>query len=81
MSLPDVLTFEKAGLEAWPGHPHYDEVRGLLATFRRTCGELRERVATYNNDTTPPATTERVITYFGQNVLNGALDPNDDDAQ
>ncbi len=80
-NLHDVIGGSTFGFEVWPGHPHYDEVRGLLATFRRTCGELRERVATYNNDTTPPATTERVITYFGQNVLSGALDPNDDDAQ
>lgn len=80
-NLHDVIGGSTFGFEVWPGHPHYDEVRGLLATFRRTCGELRERVATHNKNTTPPATTERVVTYFGQNVLNDALDENDDDAQ
>lgn len=77
----DVIGGSTFGFEVWPGHPHYDEVRGLLQTFRKTCGELRERVAVHNQDAVAPAQTERVVAYFGQNVLTDSLEEHDDDAQ
>jgi len=67
------------GFEVWPSHPYYDEVRGLLAAFRSQCGELRERVALYNQSVTAPPERQRVITYFGQNVLDEAGDEQNDD--
>lgn len=80
--LNDVIGGSTFGFEVWPEHPHYDEVRGLLRTFRKTCGDLRERVATYNQTTTAPVRRERVIAYFGQNVLVNALETEDEeDAQ
>lgn len=77
----DVIGGSTFGFEVWPTHPHYDEVRGLLANFRATCGDLRERVATYNQSVEAPERRERVITYFGQNVQDDAWEEsNDDDA-
>lgn len=78
-NLRDVIGGSTFGFEVWPEHPHYDEVRGLLRTFRNTCGELRERVAAYNQTTTAPAHKQRVITYFGQNVLDNSLEREDED--
>jgi hypothetical protein len=81
-SRADVIGGSTFGFEVWPGHPHYDEVRGLLQAFRTLCGELRERVATYNQATSAPPNRERVITYFGQNVLDDSpTEQNDDDAR
>jgi DNA-binding Lrp family transcriptional regulator len=78
-NLQDVIGGSTFGFEVWPEHPHYEEVRGLLRTFRKTCGELRERVAAYNQATPAPAHKERVITYFGQNVLDNSLEREDED--
>jgi hypothetical protein len=81
-NLQDVIGGSTFGFEVWPEHPHYDEVRGLLKGFRKTCGELRERVAAYNTTTSAPTRRERVVTYFGQNVLdNTSGEDDDDDAQ
>lgn len=78
----DVIGGSTFGFEVWPGHPHYDEVRGLLASFRSSCGELRERVAAHNQSTDPPLQRERVTTYFGQNVQDEhGEELDDDDAQ
>jgi hypothetical protein len=81
-SRSDVIGGSTFGFEVWPAHPYYEEVRGLLANFRATCGDLRERVATYNQSVEAPERRQRVITYFGQNVLDDAWEEqNDDDAQ
>jgi hypothetical protein len=78
----DVIGGSTYGYEVWPGHPHYDEVRGLLLRFREQCSELRERVAAYNLAIVAPAGRERVISYFGQNILDDySEEPHDDDAQ
>jgi hypothetical protein len=78
----DVIGGSTYGFEIWPGHPHYDEVRGLLQRFREQCGELKERVAAYNLSASAPERRERVISYFGQNVLDDfKSEPSDDDAQ
>jgi hypothetical protein len=78
----DVIGGSTYGFEIWPGHPHYDEVRGLLRSFRQQCSDLRERVAGYNASVSAPPRRERVINYFGQNVLDDlSQENNDDDAQ
>jgi hypothetical protein len=78
----DVIGGSTYGFEIWPAHPHYDEVRGLLRRFREQCGELKARVAAHNLESSAPEGRERVIAYFGQNVLDDfASEPNDDDAQ
>ncbi len=77
----DVIGGSTYGFEIWPGHPNYDEVRGLLLRFREQCSDLRERVATHNRATTAPERRQRVITYFGQNVLDDfGKELTDDDA-
>jgi hypothetical protein len=78
-SRSDVIGGSTFGFEVWQGHPHYDEVRGLLGAFRKQCGELRERVASHNTSVSPPHQRERVITYFGQNVLDDSLDVSEDE--
>ncbi len=80
--LKDVIGGSTYGFEVWPGHPQYEEVRGLLSEFRRRCSELRETVATHNQSAVAPVERERVILYFGQNVVAelGEND-NDDDPQ
>ena len=79
--LDDVIGGSTFGFEVWPGHPHYDEVRGLLKHFRQQCMELRERMSQYNQQAEAPPQRQRVITYFGQNVLDDnweGHEPNDE---
>jgi hypothetical protein len=61
--------------ELSPGHPHAQEVKGLLTRVRAEALEIWQRVAAYNAEH-PPAedTLERVIFYAGQNYV--AQDPN-----
>jgi len=49
----------------YPGHPHEDEVRGLLREFRTRHSELRQRVSQYNETHPLPASHERVTAYGG----------------
>jgi hypothetical protein len=49
----------------WPGHPHEDEVRGLLREFRTRHSELRQRVRKHNEEHAAPAQYERVTAYGG----------------
>jgi hypothetical protein len=64
------LTFEVA-----PGHPHLEEVYGLLARIRRDVNDVWARVMQHN-DQHPLDETEKikVTLYFGQNVS----DPDED---
>ncbi|HEX2733048.1 MAG TPA: hypothetical protein VHM70_15670 [Polyangiaceae bacterium] len=77
--LADVIGGSTFGFEVWPGHPNYDEVRGLLKSFRTTCGDLRARVADHNRSCVAPVERERVITYFGQNVLSEIVEEQNDE--
>ena len=49
----------------WAGHPHEDEVRGLLREFRERHSALRQRVRSYNERAQAPACYERVTVYGG----------------
>ena len=49
----------------YPGHPHEDEVRGLLREFRTRHSELRQRVSSYNEAHALPPSYERVTAYGG----------------
>lgn len=79
--LEDVIGGSTFGFEVWPGHPLYDEVRGLLKHFRQQCMDLRERMSQYNRNVEAPPQRQRVITYFGQNLLDdsGEGDEQDDE--
>jgi len=56
-------------LRVWPGHPMEEEVRGLLAAFRRKHTELRRRVQEYNEKHAVPGRHDEVIVYGGQCIL------------
>lgn len=53
----------------WPGHPHEEEVLGLLRTVRAQAGQLRQRVTDYNINHTEDQPTQRVSFYVGQMVI------------
>jgi hypothetical protein len=53
----------------WQGHPHYDEVVGFLARQRRELSQLRERVASYNEQTKTDSAPILVTAYLGQNLV------------
>jgi hypothetical protein len=57
-----------------PGHPHAEEVKGLLTRVRGEALEVWRRVADYNAQH-PPAEEglERVIFYAGQNYIGNDL--------
>jgi hypothetical protein len=78
-NLRDVIGGSTYGFEIWPGHPHYAEVRGLLQEYRQRAGELRDRVGVYNQTTPAPERRERVVSYFGQNILDDFSEEKADD--
>ncbi len=57
----------------WPGHPHEDEVRGLLREFRTRHSELRQRVLKHNDQHPVPSQHERVTAYGGVCVTSEEL--------
>ncbi len=65
----DVLGGSTYSFEVWDGHPHEDEVLGLLRNTRAAMSELRERVDTYNARIDVPPNASRVTFYFGQSVV------------
>jgi hypothetical protein len=58
------------GFTVWPGHPHHDEVLGILSRIRRDLSQLRQKVHDYNTNAPGPA-QERigVIAYVGQTLI------------
>jgi hypothetical protein len=52
----------------WPGHPHYDEVKGLLAAHRASLGALRKKVEAFNQGAGHKDCFEEVVAYVGQCV-------------
>lgn len=54
--------------DVWPGHPDEREVFDQLQTLRQRCGELYERVETYNAKHGRPAAYDQVTFYGGQCV-------------
>lgn len=65
----DTIGGSTFAFDVWEGHPFRSEVLGLLAELRPRAQALRARVDTYNETTTPPAESDRVVFYMGQNVL------------
>ena len=60
------------GFDVWPGHPHEDEVRTLLARTREHLSEIRARVDAYNAQqgaAPDPAHSTRFLFYCGQTVI------------
>jgi len=54
--------------DVWPGHPHYEEVKGLLSAHRLRLGELRKKVELFNRAEKREETFEEVVAYVGQCV-------------
>jgi hypothetical protein len=62
------------GFTVWPGHPHHDEVLGILARLRGELSRLRHKVHDYNaNNPGPPEPRLGVIAYLGQTVIESEL--------
>ncbi len=56
-------------VEVWPGHPLFDQARGLLQSLREQARGLREQVDHLNATLPRPAEgVQRIITYVGQTV-------------
>jgi len=58
------------GFTVWPGHPHHDEVLGILSRLRRELAPLRQKVHDYNTNNSGPAEGRLgVIAYVGQTLI------------
>lgn len=56
-------------VEVWPGHPLFEESRGMLQAFRDQARTLRERVDQLNLTLERPQEgVQRIVTYVGQTV-------------
>jgi hypothetical protein len=56
-------------------HPKKEEVYGLLQRVRGEVGALWREVAEHNRLHPPPAESDRITFYFGQNVTPRAMEP------
>jgi hypothetical protein len=54
--------------DVWPGHPHEDEVKGLLSRHRKELGTLWDRVSAHSEAQPTPRDKQRVTFYFGQSI-------------
>lgn len=56
-------------VEVWPGHPLFDQARGLLQSLREQARSLREQVDHMNTTLPRPRDgVQRIISYVGQTV-------------
>lgn len=55
--------------DVYPGHPHQEEVYGLLKRVRTDVNQLWSDVAGHNRQNPPPEGSARVTFYFGQSVV------------
>lgn len=60
--------------DVWPGHPHEEEVYGLLARLRAEVAPVRAAVDAHNRAHGEPQDATRVTLYLGQGVVQGAAD-------
>lgn len=60
--------------DVWPGHPHEDDVYGLLARLRAEVAPIRAAVDAYNRAHGEPEGATRVTLYLGQGVRSGAAE-------
>lgn len=71
-SLPsDVVGGSTWSFDVWAGHPHAEEVYGLLKRQRAEVTALRTRVTAYNEQVGRPEDADRVTFYLGQSVVLG----------
>lgn len=71
-SLPnDVVGGSTWSFDVWPGHPHEQEVLGLLRELRERVSRLRAAVTAFNEAQGRPANADRVTFYLGQAVVRG----------
>lgn len=56
-------------IDVWEGHPLAEEVYGTLGRIRASLGELRQRVAEYNQSAQIPDEYSRVVIYAGQCIV------------
>lgn len=59
--------------DIWPGHPHEEEVLGLLQDLRERVKVIQEKVFSHNETAGRPPEHGRVTVYLGQSV--GAVAP------
>jgi hypothetical protein len=71
-AIDDAVGGSTYGFTVWAGHPHYDEVVGILARLRGDLSRLRTKVHDYNTSHGgPPEERIGVIAYLGQTVIEG----------
>ncbi len=71
-SLPqDVVGGSTWSFDVWAGHPHRDEVLGLLREMRERVSALRNEVTVYNDAHGRPEEADKVTVYLGQAVVLG----------
>lgn len=75
-SLPnDVIGGSTYSFDVWPGHPHADEIYGVLGRVRDEVGVLWDEVSAYNQANRDPGQEYTKVTFYcGQNVRLGELD-------
>lgn len=62
----DLLGGSTFSFRVWEEHPHHQEATTFLQRFRREAGELRAKIAAYNEQNAAPEDTTRVVIYGGQ---------------
>jgi hypothetical protein len=71
-AIDDAVGGSTYGFTVWAGHPHHDEVVGILARLRGDLSRLRQKVHDYNaSHAGPPEERIGVIAYLGQTVIEG----------
>ncbi len=68
-SLPsDLVGGSTWSFDVWEGHPHREEVTGLLRELRDRVSKLRTEVTLFNDHHGRPDTAQQVTVYLGQAV-------------
>ncbi|HVW29266.1 MAG TPA: hypothetical protein VHC69_28060 [Polyangiaceae bacterium] len=71
-AVDDTVGGSTYGFTVWAGHPHHDEVVGILARLRGDLSILRQKVHDYNaSHAGPPGGRIGVIAYLGQTMIEG----------
>jgi hypothetical protein len=60
--------------DVWQGHPHAEQVYGLLAEHRRQLSALWSEVSAHNQENARVEGRDRVTFYFGQMVTQDSSD-------
>jgi hypothetical protein len=68
-ALDDVVGGSTYTIDVWDDHPLAQEVYGALARVRRSLGDLRTRVQTFNETREVPDRHTRVVIYAGQCLI------------